>query len=75
MIKKIIVISFFILSNQIFSFGFGEKTLTNITLKNEFGIANVSKITRKIEDLESSRNEMDFFKKEPHRVNNKINLN
>ena len=39
MIKKVIVVSFFILSNQIFSFGFGEKTLTNITLKNEFGIA------------------------------------
>tara|TARA_Y100000739_G_scaffold216982_1_gene213006 strand:- start:1281 stop:1955 length:675 start_codon:yes stop_codon:yes gene_type:complete len=39
MIKKVIVVSFFILSNQIFSFGFNEKTLTNITLKNEFGIA------------------------------------
>ena len=39
MLKKVIVVSFFILSNQIFSFGFGEKTLTNITLKNEFGIA------------------------------------
>ena len=39
MIKKVIVVSFFILSNQIISFGFGEKTLTNITLKNEFGIA------------------------------------
>ena len=39
MIKKVTVVSFFILSNQIFSFGFGEKTLTNITLKNEFGIA------------------------------------
>ena len=39
MIKKGIVVSFFILSNQIISFGFGEKTLTNITLKNEFGIA------------------------------------
>ena len=39
MIKKVIVVSFFILSNQIFSFGFSEKTLTNITLKNEFGIA------------------------------------
>ena len=39
MLKKVIVVSFFILSNQIISFGFGEKTLTNITLKNEFGIA------------------------------------
>ena len=39
MIKKVIVVSFFILSNQIFSYGFNEKTLTNITLKNEFGIA------------------------------------
>ena len=39
MIKKVIVVSFFILSNQIICFGFGEKTLTNITLKNEFGIA------------------------------------
>lgn len=39
MIKKVIVASFFIFSNQIISFGFGEKTLTNITLKNEFGIA------------------------------------
>ena len=39
MIKKGIVVSFFILSNQIFSYGFNEKTLTNITLKNEFGIA------------------------------------
>lgn len=44
-----------------------EKNLIS-RMKNEFGISNVSKITRKIEDLETSRTEMDFFRKESHRV-------
>lgn len=44
-----------------------EKNLIS-RMKNEFGISNVSKITRKIEDLETSRTEMDFYRKEPHRA-------
>ena len=44
-----------------------EKNLIS-RMKNEFGISNVSRITRKMEDLETSKVEMDFFRQEPHRV-------
>ena len=50
-----------------------EKNLIS-RMKNEFGISNVSKITRKIEDLETSRTEMDFFRKESHKVKFVIKL-
>ena len=49
-----------------------EKNLIS-RMKNEFGIGNVSKITRKIENLETSRTEMDIFRKEAHKVIKYIN--
>ena len=39
MTKIGIILGLFMLSNQMMAFTFGEKTKTNITLKNEFGIA------------------------------------
>jgi hypothetical protein len=44
-----------------------EKNLIS-RMKNEFGISNVSRITRKMEDLEISKAEMDVYRQEPHRV-------
>jgi len=46
-----------------------EKNLIS-RMKNEFGISNVTKITRKMEDLEISKAEMEFFRQESHRVIN-----
>ena len=39
MTKIGIILGLFMFSNQMMAFSFGEKTKTNITLKNEFGIA------------------------------------
>lgn len=48
-----------------------EKNLIT-RMKNEFGISNVSRITRKMEDLDASKSGMEIFRQEPHRVSQQI---
>lgn len=57
-----------LLSNKTQSITHEKNLITR--MKNEFGISPVNRLTKKMEDLEISKTEMDFFRQQPHRVKN-----